>query len=106
MAGRIGHFLHPYRRWLWLSVGFLFVGVPLGQVHPLIWKYVVDDVLIARNARGLWIALLVMCVSQLLATVFGALQGYYLEKAGQGFVRDVRNAVFAASRGPIHGLPP
>jgi ABC-type multidrug transport system fused ATPase/permease subunit len=94
LIGRIWHFLHPYRRWLLLSLGFLFVGVPLGQVHPLIWKYVVDDVLVAKNAGGLWIALLVMLGSHLLATVFGALQGYYLEKAGQGFVRDVRNAVF------------
>ncbi len=99
LIGRTWHFLHPYRGRLLLSVGFLFVGVPLGQVHPLIWKYVVDDVLIAKNAGGLWIALLVMLASHLLATVFGALQGYFLEKAGQGFVRDVRNAVFVHLEG-------
>ena len=68
---------------------------PLAQVHPLVWKYAVDDVLLARNAAGLWLALAVMVVSQVLATLFSALQTYCLEKAGQGFVRDVRNAVFA-----------
>jgi ABC-type multidrug transport system fused ATPase/permease subunit len=99
LIGRIWHFLYPYRGRLLLSVGFLFVGVPLGQIHPLIWKYVVDDVLIAKNAGGLWIALMVMLASHLLATVFGALQGYFLEKAGQGFVRDVRNAVFGHLEG-------
>lgn len=92
--GQTWCFLRPYRAYLLLSLGFLCVGAPLAQVHPLIWKYVVDDVLLARNASGLWVALLVMLASQLLATLFAALQNYFIEKAGQGFVRDVRNAVF------------
>ncbi len=48
---------------------------------------------------GLWVALVVMLGSQLLATLFAALQSYSIEKAGQGFVRDVRNAVFAHLEG-------
>jgi ABC-type multidrug transport system fused ATPase/permease subunit len=92
---RTWSFLRPYRTLLCLSLGFLFLAAPLAQVHPLVWKYAVDDVLLARNAAGLWLALAVMVVSQVLATLFSALQTYCLEKAGQGFVRDVRNAVFA-----------
>ena len=94
LVRRTWDFLRPYRKWLLLSAGFLFIGVPLAQVHPLIWKYVVDDVLAARDAGGLCIALLVMLASYSLGTAAGALQGYYLEKAGQAFVRDARNAVF------------
>jgi ABC-type multidrug transport system fused ATPase/permease subunit len=94
LVERTWGFLRPYRAYLLLSLGFLGVGAPLAQVHPLIWKYVVDDVLLARNASGLWVALLVMLASQLLATLFAALQNYFIEKAGQGFVRDVRNVVF------------
>ena len=96
---RTWRFLRPYRGYLVLSLGFLCVGAPLAQVHPLIWKYVVDDVLLKRNAAGLWVALVVMLGSQLLATLFAALQSYYIDKAGQGFVRDVRNAVFAHLEG-------
>ena len=92
---RIWLFLFPYRGWLILSLAFLCIAVPLAQVHPMIWKYVVDDVLLARNAAGLWVALAIMLASQLAATLFAALQSYFIEKAGQGFVRDVRNAVFS-----------
>jgi hypothetical protein len=38
LVRRTLNFLRPYRRWLLLSAGFLFIGVPLAQVHPLIWK--------------------------------------------------------------------
>jgi ATP-binding cassette, subfamily B, bacterial len=95
LAGRIWLFLFPYRGWLALSLAFLCIAAPLAQVHPLVWKYVVDDVLIAGNVTGLWVALLVMLASQLVATLAAALQGYFIEKAGQGFVRDVRNAIFS-----------
>ncbi|HEY5811127.1 MAG TPA: ABC transporter ATP-binding protein [Terrimicrobiaceae bacterium] len=94
LIARTWHFLRPYRGCLLLSLGFLGIAVPLAQVHPLVWRYVVDDVLLAKNITGLWLALLVMLASQLLASLSSALQGYYIEKAGQGFVRDVRNAVF------------
>src|SRR5262245_46250126 len=94
LVKRLWHFVHPYRGGLILSLGFWCVGGPLAQVHPLVWKYVVDDVLLARTAAGLWLALVVMFVSHLLATLCAALQSYCLEKAGQGFVRDVRNALF------------
>jgi ATP-binding cassette, subfamily B, bacterial len=95
LVGRIWVFLFPYRGWLMLSLAFLCIAAPLAQVHPLVWRYVVDDVLLARNAAGLWVALGVMLASQLIATLSAALQSYFIEKAGQGFVRDVRNAVFS-----------
>ena len=95
LVGRIWVFLLPYRGWLALSLAFLCIAAPLAQVHPLVWKYVVDDVLVAGNAAGLWVALVVMLASQLVATLAAALQSYFIEKAGQGFVRDVRNAVFS-----------
>jgi ATP-binding cassette subfamily B protein len=95
LVGRIWLLLFPYRGWLTLSLAFLCIAAPLAQVHPLVWKYVVDDVLVAGNAAGLWVALVVMLASQLVATLAAALQSYFIEKAGQGFVRDVRNAVFS-----------
>ena len=85
LIGRVCFFLFPYRGWLMLSLAFLCMAAPLAQVHPLIWKYVVDDVLLGGNAVGLWGALVVMLTSQWVATLFAALQSYFIEKAGQGF---------------------
>ena len=89
-----------------LSLAFLCMAAPLAQVHPLIWKYVVDDVLLGGNAVGLWGALAVMLASQLAATLFAALQSHFIEKAGQGFVRDVRQCPFFSSRRAIDELSP
>jgi hypothetical protein len=54
--------------------------------------------LLGGNAVGLCVALAVMLASQLAVTFFAAVQSYFIEKAGQGFVRDVRNALFLISK--------
>ncbi len=88
--------LRPYRGWLIASLGALFIAVPFGQLHPLFWKYVVDHVLPDRDVPALFWVLALMLVSYLVATAASALQDYFLERAGQGFVRDVRVEAYAA----------
>lgn len=95
LIGVVWSYLRPYRWPLIGSVSLLFIAVPIGQVHPLVWRYVVDHVIIDRHIHGLVIALGVMLGAQLLAVAIGAWQSWLLEKSGQAFVRDVRNAVFA-----------
>lgn len=73
----------------------LAISVPLAQVHPLVWRYVVDEVIPDQLAGGLIAAILIMIGAQILASGTGAIQEYFLEKAGQSFVRDVRNAIYA-----------
>lgn len=87
-------YLKPYKAGVFGALALLLVAVPMSHVHPLVWKYVVDDVLAEQNVRGLWIALGIMLVAHVLAVSTGALQGWLLEKSGQSFVRDMRNAVF------------
>lgn len=95
LIATVWQYLRPYRTPLFSSIGLLFIAVPLAQIHPLVWKAVVDDVIPERNLRGLLIALGVMLGAQILAVATGAFQGWLLEKSGQAFVRDLRNAVFA-----------
>jgi len=82
--------LRPYRKWLVFSVIFLLIAVPFSQLHPLFWKYVVDDVLPEEDLTKLLLVCLAMLVSYLIGTAAGTLQDFFLEKAGQGFVRDLR----------------
>lgn len=95
VAATVWKYLAPYKVGIFLSLGLLFVAVPLGQVHPLVWRYVVDEVLVARDGSGLVMALGIMIGAHLLASTTGSFQTWLLEKSGQGFVRDMRNAVFA-----------
>jgi len=95
LTGIVWKYLRPYRTAIFGSIGLLFIAVPLAQIHPLVWRYVVDDVIVARDLRGLLAAVGVMLGAQLLATLVGAWQSWLLEKSGQAFVRDIRNAVFA-----------
>ncbi len=88
-------YLRPYRVAVFASVSLLLLVVPLSQVHPLVWRYVVDDVIGNRDVNGLLAALGIMLGAQFLAVAIGAWQSWLLEKSGQGFVRDLRNAVFA-----------
>lgn len=87
--------LRPYRARLAASGVCLLVFVPLVQVHPLIWRYVVDHVLANRRADLLVLAVAATLAAQILGAGLQALQAYLLEKTGQAFVRDTRNAVFA-----------
>ena len=92
---RLAPFLRPYRAQIALGVGLLLVATPLGAAHPLVWKYIVDEVVIRRRPAMLVPALLLMFALQGLATVLDAAKSILLERVGQRFVFDLRNAVYA-----------
>jgi len=87
--------LRPYRGALLASFIALLVAVPFSQLHPLFWKYVVDTVLPARDEVLLLVVIVGMLLSYGIGAGAGALQDYWLEKAGQGFVRDMRVEAYA-----------
>ncbi len=114
-------FVRPYRKLLYWSLGLLLIATPLAQVHPLIWMYVVDNLLEVQPAdrapapetgaepqlpsieltpdgppwTELGIALGILLLAHTLATVAGALQGYLLEWIGRSSTRDIREKVYA-----------
>ncbi len=91
---RLVPYLRPYRARIALGVSLLLVGTPLGSAHPLIWKYIVDVVVVQRHVNRLVPALLLMFALQGLATLLDAVKSVILEKVGQRFVFDLRNAVY------------
>ncbi len=91
---RVWPYLHPYRAKIALGVGLLLISTPLGSAHPLIWKYIVDDVVGLRHVNHLWPALLAMFAIQGTATLLDAMKSILLERVGQKFVFDLRSAVY------------
>ena len=91
---RVWPYLHPYRGTIAIGVGLLLISTPLSSAHPLIWRYIVDDVVGKRHVGHLWPALLAMFVIQGTATLLDALKSILLERVGQKFVFDLRNAVY------------
>jgi len=91
----VWQWLRPYRFALLGSIALLAVSVPLAQVHPLVWRFVVDHLIAGPDARALLAAVGVMLGAQLLASATGALHGYLLGRTGQCLVRDLRAALFA-----------
>ena len=93
--GAVWRFLRPYRGWVAVGLLLLAVTVPLSQVHPLVWRFVVDNLLSRPDPPALLAAIGIMLGAQALAVASGALHGYCIGRAGQGLVRDVRTALFA-----------
>lgn len=87
-------YLRPYRRGLFISLALLILSIPFAQFHPLVWKYVVDVVLPEQSGNGLLLALGIMLIAHLVGSVASAGQEFFLEKSGQGFVRDLRAAAY------------
>ena len=79
-----------------ISLLLLLVAVPLINFHPLVWGIVADKLVsgtLTADTLGLWLA--VMLATYMVGLVANAVHSYMLEKVGQGFVRDIRNAIFA-----------
>lgn len=90
MMRRLLGLLWPYRRAL--SVGFvcLMIATPAQLFHPLVWMYVVDEVIAGRRLDLLAPALAVMFAVHLAGAALNSLRSWVLGRAGQRFVADLR----------------
>jgi ABC-type multidrug transport system fused ATPase/permease subunit len=91
---RILTYLRPYRWRIILGLVCLLFATPLSLVHPWIWKYIVDEVVIHRHPEKLVPALVAMLCIQFSGAALNAVRSNLLEKVGQCFVRDLRNEVY------------
>ncbi|MCZ7646706.1 MAG: ABC transporter ATP-binding protein/permease [Planctomycetota bacterium] len=82
--------LKPYRAPIVAGFACLVLMIPCQLFHPLVWKFVVDEVLIAGHREYLLPALGVMLGVFLLGTGLSAARTYLLGRAGQRFVNDLR----------------
>jgi ABC-type multidrug transport system fused ATPase/permease subunit len=74
-------------------IGFicLLLATPAQMFPPLVWKYVVDEVIMNRKVDHLLPAMLVMLAVHLVGMGLSAARTYLLGVAGQRFVADLRN---------------
>ena len=91
MFWRLLGLMRPYT--LPIVVGFicLLLATPAQMFPPLVWKYVVDEVIMNRKVDHLLPAMLVMLAVHLVGMGLSAARTYLLGVAGQRFVADLRN---------------
>lgn len=91
MFWRLLGLMRPYT--VPIAIGFLclMLATPAQMFPPLVWKYVVDEVIMNRKVGHLLPAMLVMLAVHLVGMGLSAARTYLLGVAGQRFVADLRN---------------
>ena len=92
---RILSLLRPYTASLVLGSVCLLGSVALELAPPLVWKVVVDDVIVRREMQKLWPAIVALTVIQGGSALLSAFRSRLLESVGQRFVFDLRNRLYA-----------
>jgi len=92
---RILSLLRPYTASLVLGSVCLLGSVILELAPPLVWKVVVDDVVIKRELHKLWPAIVALTIIQGGSALLSAFRSRLLESVGQRFVFDLRNRLYA-----------
>ena len=96
---RLFPYLRSYRFRIALGAVCLFLAIPCQLFHPLVWKFIVDTVIVQNRADWLSPALVVMFVVYILGTVFSASRTYILGTVGQRFIYDLRNQLYQKLQG-------
>ena len=86
--------MKPY--WLPVLIGTiaLLLSTPAQLFHPLVWRFIVDEVILLGQKNLLLPAVLVMVGVHILGAALGSLRTYLLGVAGQKMVRDLRNEIY------------
>jgi ATP-binding cassette subfamily B protein len=90
---RLLGYLRPYRWQVGAGTACLLLSIPCSLFHPLVWKFIVDEVVIGGQHGRLVPALVVMFVVHAGGTLLGLSRTLFLGSAGERFIFDLRNAV-------------
>lgn len=91
---RLLSYLRPYKGKVALGFVCLLVSIALELAPPLVWKDVVDNVVIRRQMAALWPAVAALTLIQGGSVGLSAVRTWLLENVGQRFVYDLRNALY------------
>lgn len=91
---RLLRYLKPYRWQIAVGLLCLLLATPAQLFHPLVWKFIVDEVIVHRKVALLVPALGVMVGVHLIGVGLSALRTYLLGVVGQRFVCDLRNELY------------
>jgi len=87
-------FAAPYKRWVYLAIGFVTVSTMCTVAGPLLVKFAYDQGLAKGSASALNTAVVAYVVAVALNYVVGRQQYLAINNAGEGFLRDLRVRVF------------
>lgn len=91
MFWRLLGLMRPYLVPIIIGFTCLVLATPAQMFPPLVWKYVVDEVIMNRKVEHLVPAMLVMLAVHLVGMGLSAARTYLLGVAGQRFVADLRS---------------
>lgn len=91
MFWRLLGLMRPYVVPIVIGFTCLVLATPAQMFPPLVWKYVVDEVIMNRKVGHLLPAMLVMLAVHLVGMGLSAARTYLLGVAGQRFVADLRS---------------
>lgn len=92
---RLLPYLLPHWRIIVVGLLCLFISIPAGAFHPLVWAYIVDTVIGKHQYNLLLPAIGVMFAVQAVGTLLEAFRSNMLEKVGQKIVFALRNDVYS-----------
>jgi len=92
---RLTPFVYPFVTRLLFVFALSLVGTVLGLLWPLFTKILIDDVLLAKNLRLLWVLSGVMICVTAIGYVVGAVNRYYYTQVTARILFSLREYVFA-----------
>lgn len=91
---RLLSYLRPYKGRVAFGFLCLLIAIALELAPPLVWKIIVDGVIVRRQVALLWPALVALIVIQGGGALLEAVRTRLLETVGQRFVYDLRLALY------------
>lgn len=95
MSRRVWDLLAPYRRKLLAAISLVLVYTASILAGPWLVKIGIDKGLTERNAGNLYAVVVVYGFVAVIAYVANRMQVLFVSQVGEGFLRDLRNRVFA-----------
>lgn len=87
-------FAAPYRRTIWWAIALVSISSICAVAGPVFVKYGLDEGIAADHPTALHYAVIAYFGAVVLGYVVGRLQYVAINRAGEGFLRDLRVAVF------------
>jgi ATP-binding cassette subfamily B protein len=92
---RLTPFVSPFFSWLVFLFALSLFGTVLGLLWPIFTKILIDDVLLAKNLRLLWVLSGVMVAVTAASYVVGAINRYYYTQVTARILFTLREYVFS-----------
>ncbi len=96
---RLLSYLRPYKGRVVFGFLCLLLAIALELAPPLVWKVIVDDVVVGRDVAALWPALVALTLVHGGGALLESVRTRLLESVGQRFVYDLHNELYGKLSG-------